>query len=213
MEGATDDPAVLELRGRQRRNFLTTLLLSEGVPMMLGGDEIGRTQRGNNNGYCQDNEISWFDWEKVDRELLEFTRQLVRQRATHPIFRRRRWFEGAVIRGADKDIAWFTPQGNEMSDEDWQVGFAKSLGIFLNGQGIPSPGQQGERIVDRSFLLLFNAHHEPLEFQLPKRWGERWRKVIDTSVPALQAESQEAEVGGSVNVAGRSVVVLEEQSG
>jgi glycogen operon protein len=181
-EGPTDNPHVNELRGRQTRNFLATLLLSQGVPMLLGGDELGRTQKGNNNGYCQDNEISWYDWEHADPALLDFTRRVIRLRHRHPVFTRRRWFQGQPIHGTEvSDIAWFTPAGSEMSEEDWQVGFAKSLGVFLNGRAIPTPNERGERIYDESFYLMLNAGHEPLEFSLPEeKWGTQWRLVIDT---------------------------------
>jgi isoamylase len=146
----------------------------------------------------------------VDAELLDYTRRLIRHRLAHPVFRRRRCFEGAAIRGSDPDIAWFTPQGTEMSEQDWQAGFAKSLCIFLNGQAIRSPGPKGEQTVDRSFLLLFNAHHEPVEFHLPARCGRDWRKVLDTAVLTSQAELEDSQVGDAVTVAGRAVVMLEE---
>jgi glycogen operon protein len=181
-EGPTDDPAINRLRARQTRNFLTTLLLSQGVPMLLGGDEIGRTQKGNNNGYCQDNEISWYDWEHADEALLQFTRRLVRFRHQHPVFCRRRWFQGRPIHGtAVSDIAWFTPAGTEMSDEDWQAGYTKSLGVFLNGRAIPTPNERGEPIYDESFYVMSNAGHEPLEFTVPEeKWGTKWRVVVNT---------------------------------
>jgi len=181
-EGPTDDEEVLRLRQRQMRNFLATLFLSQGVPMLCGGDEIGRTQRGNNNAYCQDNEISWYDWEHADERLLGFTRDLIRLRAEHPVFCRRRWFQGRPIHGTSvSDIGWFTPGGTEMSDEDWQAGFAKSLGVFLNGDAILTLDERGRRIVDDSFYVMFNAHSEPLEFVLPEsKWGEQWSVTIDT---------------------------------
>jgi isoamylase len=210
VEGPTDDPEVLALRARQARNFLVTLLLSQGVPMLLGGDEIGRTQGGNNNAYCQDNDISWFDWERADNTLLEFTIRLIAFRTAHPVFRRRRWFQGRPIRGTRlDDIGWFTPDGVEMSDEAWQVGFARSLGIFLNGRGIPSRGLRGERIVDDSFYIIFNAHHEPLRFRLPDvEWGRGWVKVLATS-ELLPTEGQVVVTAGQdVEAEGRSVVVL-----
>ena len=175
--------------------------------MILGGDEIGRSQNGNNNAYCQDNEISWFDWEAVDEELLQFTRGLIRMRAEHPVFRRRHWFEGVEIRGAP-DISWFSPDGRDMTEEDWQTGFAKSLGVFLNGEGIGTPGPQGERIVDRSFVLLFNAHHAPLEFKLPQRLKRGWQKVLDTNVETLAEPLKEIDLHAPIVVAGRSIVVL-----
>ncbi|MEO7273661.1 MAG: glycogen debranching protein GlgX [Vicinamibacterales bacterium] len=181
-EGPTDDPAVTALRSRQQRNFLTTLLLSQGVPMLLGGDEIGRTQRGNNNAYCQDNDISWYDWANADLALLQFTRSLLRLRQRHPVFCRRRWFQGRPIHGSGvSDIGWFTPSGTEMSEEDWRAGFAKSLGVFLNGDAIPTSNERGERVVDRSFYVIFNVHHEPLDFTLPEaKWGTRWMQVLNT---------------------------------
>jgi isoamylase len=181
-EGPTDNAEILRLRARQQRNFLATLMLSQGVPMLLGGDEIGRTQQGNNNGYCQDNEISWFDWEHADQGLLQYTRRLIRLRHRHPVFCRRRWFHGRPIRGGDvSDIGWFTPGGALMSEDDWRAGFAKSLGVFLNGRAIPTPDERGEQIVDDSFYVMLNAHHEALDFHLPARaWGEHWTEVLDT---------------------------------
>jgi isoamylase len=167
-EGPTDDTGINALRARQQRNFLATLMLSQGVPMLLAGDEIGRTQHGNNNGYCQDNELSWIDWENADRDLLSYTVSLLAFRRAHPVFRRRRWFEGRPLHGQGvQDIVWFTPAGDEMSEENWKVGFAKSLMVYLNGAGIPNRGPRGEAIVDDSFLLCFNAHHEPMRFTLP----------------------------------------------
>jgi isoamylase len=211
VEGPTDDPQVNALRARQQRNFLTTLFLSQGIPMLLGGDEIGRTQRGNNNPYCQDSEVSWFDWENADTGLLELTARLIELRRQHPVFRRRRWFLGTRIHGEGvRDIGWFRPDGELMSEEDWQHGFAKSLGVFLNGDAIPSLDERGERTVDGSFYVLFNAHHEPLPFRLPPRpeWGERWEKVPATAEePGAAGEALTA--GGEVVVGARSVVVFQ----
>jgi glycogen operon protein len=180
-EGPTGDPEVLALRRRQQRNFLTTLFLSQGVPMLLGGDELGRTQHGNNNAYCQD-ELSWYDWESADEELLEFTRRLIRFRREHPAFQRRRWFQGRPIHGQGvDDIGWFQPDGAAMEDETWAERGANVLGVYLNGRAIPSPGPSGERIVDASFFLCLNATHEPVEFRLPdETWARRWREVLDT---------------------------------
>ncbi len=209
-EGPTDDPEVNALRARQQRNFLATLFLSQGIPMLLSGDEVGRTQGGNNNAYCQDNEISWLDWENVDRELLEFTSRLIAFRREHPVFRRRRWFLGTRIHGEGvRDIGWFRPDGELMSDEDWSHGFAKSLGVFLNGDAIPSLDPRGERVTDDSFYVLFNAHHEPLSFRLPNRpeWGERWKQVLDTN-ERVPSEGEIHEAGSEVPVAARGVVVL-----
>jgi isoamylase len=210
VEGPAGDPAVLALRGRQQRNLLTTLLLSQGVPMVLGGDEIGRTQGGNNNAYCQDNEISWFDWEGADRGLLEFTRRLIRFRREHPVFQRRRWFQGQPVRPSGRtDIAWFRPDGGEMQEEDWNQGFARSLAAFLNGNAIPTPGPRGERITDNSFYLIFHAGAEPLAFTLPSaHWGERWEVVVDTANPGKEPERGHLGPGEMVEAEGRSVVVL-----
>jgi glycogen operon protein len=157
--------------------------LSQGVPMLGGGDEIGRTQHGNNNAYCQDNELSWYDWDAADTSLLRFVQDLIRLRSEHPVFCRRRWFQGRPIRGNDvSDIGWFTPAGTEMSDQDWQAGFAKTLGVFLNGDAIRTMNEHGEHVVDDSFYVMFNAHSEPVEFVLPEsRWGEQWTLALDTN--------------------------------
>ncbi|HEY2704333.1 MAG TPA: glycogen debranching protein GlgX [Candidatus Dormibacteraeota bacterium] len=205
VEGDTDDEAVLALRRQQQRNLLATLLLSQGVPMLLGGDECGRTQGGNNNAYCQDNEISWYDWENLDGDLLEFTRRLIALRRAHPVLRRRRWFQGRPIRGT-VDLGWCRPDGAEMSDEDWDAGFARSVGLFLNGDAIAGADRRGQRVTDDSFLLLFNAHDEAIDWTLPSQWGDRWEPVLETSGP--QWEGEPLEGGGVLPVAGRSVVLL-----
>jgi isoamylase len=213
-EGPTDDPQVNRLRATQQRNFLATLFLSKGVPMLLGGDELGRTQLGNNNGYCQDNEISWYAWEDVDQDLLEFTRNLIDLRKRHPVFHRRGWFEGRAIHGAGvEDIAWFKPDGEEMSDEDWETGFAKSLGVFLYGEGIKALSPQGERIVDDTFYVLFNAHQEEVGFMMPhEKWGLSWSKVLDTA-EGLPVEKDEIfETGQEVAVQGCSAVLFKRES-
>ncbi len=184
VEGPTDNPAIVELRERQKRNILTTLLLSQGVPMICGGDERGRTQRGNNNAYCQDNELSWFDWklDHSDRKLLAFTQQLIALRQAHPVFRRRRFFHGRHIRGAEvKDLSWFRPDGKEMTDEDWNKGYVRCLGLRLSGDALEETDSKGRPLLDDTFLLLLNAHHEPLPFTLPAhRRGVRWQLVLDT---------------------------------
>ena len=210
VEGPTQDPKVNAIRNRQKRNFLATLFLSQGIPMLLGGDEIGRSQNGNNNSYCQDNEISWFDWQSAETELLEFTRQLIQFRKQHPVFRRRRWFEGRPIHGDQvHDICWFTPDGLEMAEEHWGEGSAKALGVFLNGSAINSPDARGERVVDDSFYLLFNAHHDPLRFTLPKRqWGEQWVAVLDTNEPLPKEEKRTYRAGSKLAVESRSLKVL-----
>jgi glycogen operon protein len=208
VEGPTDDSAIRELRDRQKRNFLTTLFLSQGVPMLLGGDEIGRTQGGNNNAYCQDNEISWFDWDKADRELCRFVADLIELRHRHPVFKRRRWFQGVPIRGNEgRDIAWIRPDGQQMTDQDWTDGSARSLAVFLNGQGIPSLDERGERVVDDSFYILFNAHHDRVDFTTPaEEWGRGWIKVLDTFDAAAGEDS--FGVRAQVPVEGLSLVVL-----
>jgi isoamylase len=214
-EGDTQDEKILQLRARQQRNLLATLMLSQGVPMLVAGDEMGRTQKGNNNGYCQDNEISWNDWERVDEDLLEFTRSLIRLRREHPIFRRRGWFDGRELRGQDvKDLAWLKPDGNEMSEEDWTVGYAKSLAVFLNGSAIRRPGEHGEVVKDDSFYLIFNAHHDQMTFTLPdEKFGGRWVRVLDTAedTPPELRRSRRGQTlgpGAQVEVQGRAMLLL-----
>jgi len=210
-EGPADDLKINALRSRQQRNFLTTLLLSIGVPMLCGGDEIGRTQRGNNNAYCQDNEISWFDWANVDDELYAFVSRMVRFRQDHPVFKRRRWFAGRALHGAQvSDIGWFTLDGQMMTDDHWNNGFARTLGLFLNGKAIPAPDAHGEPIVDDSYCILFNAHHEALKFTLPTGpWGDRWATIIDTcqSVPEFR-EREQIHAGQQVQLQAHSMMVL-----
>ncbi|MGH9487486.1 MAG: glycogen debranching protein GlgX [Terriglobales bacterium] len=210
VEGVSDDASVLALRARQRRNLLTTLLLSQGVPMLLSGDELGRTQQGNNNAYCQDSEISWLDWEHTDRDLLEFYRQLIALRRRHPVFRRRQWFQGRAVRGEGSDIGWFQPGGAAMEGEAWNQGHA--LAVYLSGAAVPARDAAGVFIQDDSFLLLFNAHHEPVEFHLPAAEAtgrvRSWRRVLDTSVQAAPAEGVELAAGAAVQVEARSLQVL-----
>jgi len=209
-EGPTDDPEVNALRARQARNFLATLLLSQGVPMLLGGDEFGRTQGGNNNGYCQDNEISWFDWDSIDTDLLEFTRRVIRLFREHPVFRRRHWFQGQAIHGKGvEDIAWLDPSGNEMSEEQWKLGLVKSLGIFLNGDAIPSRGSRGERVRDQSFLIFCNAHYEQVTFRIPDaRWGQSWRVVLDTGDAGNDTDRPAIPNSSDLPLQARSLLVL-----
>ncbi len=212
VEGPTDDQNVVELRQRQRRNLLTTLLLSQGVPMILGGDELGRTQGGNNNAYCQDTEISWYDWEKVDEEFIDFTRRAVALRREHPVFRRRRFFEGVPIHGSVSDITWFRPDGAEMGQDDWNAAGSGAIQVFLNGDGIPTPDARGETIIDDSFLLLFNAGGEAVDFVLPAdRWGQSWTAELDTAVPAA-AEAEPLPAGAKVSLEGRSSLILRRPS-
>ncbi|MCD9623515.1 glycogen debranching protein GlgX [Rhabdothermincola salaria] len=183
VEGPTDDEAVNAVRRRQRRNMLTTLLLSQGVPMLLGGDEIGRTQHGNNNAYCQDDELSWYDWSAVDEDLLEFTSRLINLRHTHRVFRRRKFFQGQPIMDEHiDDIGWFTPAGTPMSTSDWQTGTNLCVGVFLNGEALPGRGPRGERLTDASFFAVFNAWDDTVEFRLPdETYGPVWTTVLDTA--------------------------------
>ena len=216
-EGETDDPEINALRARQQRNFLLTLMLSQGVPMVLHGDEFGRSQRGNNNVYCQDNEISWVDWdlEPWQEELLAFTRRAVALRREHPVFRRRRFFAG-VSRDEDTpaDIAWFAPDGRTMGPDDWANHEARSMLVFLNGEAIPEPDQRGERVVGDSFLVAFNGHYEPLTFTLPEEvYGDGWLVALDTSDDTAGSVSifDDATTllpGLELQVAERSIVVL-----
>ena len=209
-EGETDSKAVLALRHRQQRNFLATLLLSQGVTMLLSGDESGRTQGGNNNAYCQDNEISWQDWDQVDADLLDFTRRLIALRREHPVLRRRRWFQGLPIRGS-VDLGWCRPDGAEMGDHDWDAGSAASVGLFLNGSAITDRDRRGQPVSDESFLLLFNAHHVRIDWILPKQWGESWEVVIDTS--GRKREGKPIDSGRALPVTGRSLIVLVRRDG
>lgn len=213
VEGDTDDPEVLRLRAKQRRNFLVTMLLSQGVPMLVSGDEMGRSQKGNNNAYCQDNPLSWLDWElqEENETLLDFTRQLIHFRRRHPVFRRRKWFQGRAIHGSGvDDIGWFNPDGEPMVEEQWNDGFAKAIGVFLNGAGIATADPQGNRIFDESFLLLFNAHYEEIEFALPQglqRW--EWTVVIDTTKPRFVQRGRRYSEDKLVQVMGRSLLMLQ----
>ncbi|HYB18258.1 MAG TPA: glycogen debranching protein GlgX [Streptosporangiaceae bacterium] len=209
-EGPTHDRAISGLRARQKRNFLTTLFLSQGVPMLLAGDEMGRTQAGNNNAYCQDNELSWLDWSlaAAERDLLQFTETLATLRRDHPVFRRRRFFHGRRDEPGDEssDIVWLTPSGKEMTQEDWGAGYAQSLAVYLNGEAITEPDPRGGRIIDDRFLLLFNASSDPLTFTIPEAGlAVGWKVVIGTG-SARSARPLRAT--GEVKVPGRSVTVL-----
>jgi glycogen operon protein len=210
-EGPTDDPVILPLRARQQRNFLATLILSQGVPMLLAGDEIGRTQQGNNNAYCQDNEISWIDWNinRPGRELLEFTRFLIGLFHQHPVLRRRKFFQGRTIRGSEvKDLAWFRPDGKEMTDEDWSNPAAHCLGLRLAGDGVDELDPRGERIVDDTLLILLNAHHEPIPFILPAhRRKLRWQVLLDTR-EAKPKRRRLLRGGEAYDLEGRSLALL-----
>jgi len=214
-EGPTDDPAINGLRAQQKRNFLATLLLSQGVPMLLAGDELGRTQRGNNNAYCQDNEISWIDWEAAnfDKELLGFVQKLIALRKDHHVFRRRNFFQGRAIKGAEiKDIVWLRPDGREMTDEEWNQEHARTLGVSLSGKALDELDERGRPIVDENFLLLMNAHHEEVPFLLaPTTPGNCWVSLIDTQ---NRRNSGQHPAGSSYALQARSLALLvERQSG
>ncbi|TMF70420.1 MAG: glycogen debranching protein GlgX [Chloroflexi bacterium] len=204
-EGDTDDPTVLKLRAKQQRNLLAALFLAQGVPMLVMGDEMGGTQKGNNNAYCQDNEISWVNWSAIDPPLLDYVRWLIRFRRDHAVFRRRRWFQGRPIRGA-VDIGWFKPDGKPMTDQDWNSRHARSLGVFLNGKAIPGHDEHGRTITDDSFLLLFNGHSRAVYWSLPKEFGGPWQLVMNTDRPAPNSEPHE--MPERMLTRARTVVVL-----
>ena len=211
VEGPTDDPAVLSLRARQQRNFIATLLLSQGVPMIAHGDELGRTQQGNNNTYAQDSELSWINWEAMDAPLLEFTAAVNTLRAEHPTFRRRRFFDGRPVRRGEgealPDIVWLNEDGSTMSPDDWDTPVSRSLGVFLNGQGISGKDARGQRITDVNFLLYFNAHDEAVKITLPaKEYAPMWDTVIDTAGEYTDGEPLAAD--SQLSVAAKSMVVL-----
>ncbi|WP_069884780.1 glycogen debranching protein GlgX [Streptomyces luteocolor] len=212
-EGETDDPDVLALRARQMRNFIATLMLSQGVPMLSHGDEFARTQGGNNNAYCQDSELAWVRWPDGESELLVFTRAMAMLRRDHPVFRRRRFFHGRPVQGTHdelSDIAWFTPEGEEMREDDWSASQAQALSVFLNGNAISEPGQRGERINDDSFLLMFNASPEPLEFTVPVNHGRQWQIVVDTAHDdGVPPDPAKVRAGDRITLADRSLAVLQ----
>ncbi|MER8033099.1 glycogen debranching protein GlgX [Streptomyces bauhiniae] len=218
VEGDTDDPAVLELRARQQRNLLATLLLSQGIPMLGHGDELGRTQGGNNNAYCQDNEVSWIDWDLTEeqRALADFTRRLIGLRAEHPVLRRRRFFRGETATKRKQplpDLIWLRPDAREMTDQDWRRGDAHSVGVFLNGDAIAERDAYGGRVVDDSFLLLLNGFWEPVDFRLPAAsYGERWTTLIDTADPEGVPDERERKAGTRLRVESRSLVLLSRPS-
>jgi glycogen operon protein len=206
-EGPTEDEGIRLLRARQKRNFLATLFLSQGVPMLVMGDEISRTQRGNNNAYCQDNPVSWVDWSRVDEPLLDFTRRLIRLRDKHPVFRRPRWFKGRPIHGEPSDIAWFTPEGQPMAD--WGERHAKSVGAFLNGATIGPVEPKGLPVEDDSFYVIFNAHQEGVAFTLPgEPWGRAWRQVFDTATGWTEPGGPDLASGHRLCAQARSLVLL-----
>ena len=217
VEGPTDDERILSLRSRQHRNFLTTLLLSQGTPMISHGDEMGRGQKGNNNVYCQDNRLSWVDWNqtRTNSELVEYTQFLTELRAEHPVFRRRRFLRGGPL-GAetdDRDIAWLTYKGRVMTTDDWNFDFGKSLMVWLNGDAITEPDRRGHRIEDDSFLMCFNAHHEDIMFQIPgTEYAHSWEIIIDTTeITGRPTRERIVEPEGELRVPARSTIVLIER--
>ncbi|KQX75195.1 glycogen debranching protein [Aeromicrobium sp. Root472D3] len=220
VEGPTDDAEVVALRDCQRRNLMATLLLSQGVPMILHGDELGRSQGGNNNAYCQDNEVAWIDWSRAadDHEMTQFTSALAAFRQQHPVFRRRRFFEGRPIRKGERsaenlgDIGWFTPAGEEMQEQNWDDGFGKSIVMFLNGEAIADRDRRGERVVDDSFLMAFNAHFEDIEWTVPgEEYGPGWGLVVDSCAGTVHTTPMGDVVpaGGTLTLPARSLVVLQ----
>ncbi len=211
-EGPTDDSTVNNLREKQKRNMLVTLFLSQGVPMLVAGDEHGRTQQGNNNAYCQDNEISWLNWDNVDVSLLDFTKKLIHFRREHPVFCRRKWFQGLPIRGTGvEDIVWFLPDASEMDDHHWQEDYARSLAVFLNGAGIRSVDTDGKKIVDANFYLLFNAYWEDVTYTLPgENYGAGWFKILDTNNDTIESLGNYS-AGDSILVPSRSILLFQSQ--
>ncbi|MGH7830989.1 MAG: glycogen debranching protein GlgX, partial [Candidatus Binatia bacterium] len=211
-EGPTEEPSILTLRERQKRNFLATLILSQGVPMLLAGDEIGRTQRGNNNGYCQDNEISWVDWnlDQSRKDLLEFTRKLIRLFHEHPVLRRRRFFQGRKIRGSEvKDLSWFRPDGREMTDEDWSNPETRCFGLRLAGDAIEERDENGNPIVDDTLLILLNAHYDPVPFLLPAHRAHlRWDLLLDSREAAGKSRDIVMRGGETFELEGRSLALF-----
>ncbi|HEX7127969.1 MAG TPA: glycogen debranching protein GlgX [Thermodesulfobacteriota bacterium] len=212
VEGPTDDPEVTALRERQKRNFLATLFLSQGVPMLLAGDEISRTQQGNNNAYCHDNELTWVDWDldRARRDLLAFTRYVIQLRKAHPVLRRRQFFFGRRIRGSEvKDLSWFRPDGREMTEADWNNPHTRCFGLRLAGDAIPEVDAMGERVVDDTLLILVNAHHEAVPFVLPAhRPGVEWEPILDTRVPRGRPTAPTRPGGETYDLGGRSVAML-----
>lgn len=207
-EGPSENPEVNKLRNKQKRNFLTTLFLSQGVPMMLSGDEISASKGGNNNTYCQDNEISWLNWDTADHQLLRFTQHLIHFRKNHPVFCKRGWFKGQPIKGVE-DIAWFMPNGSEMQEEHWSEDFARSLGIFLNGKGIHAKGARGETILDDNFYVIFNGSDQAIEFKLPPaKFAEQWQVVINTDRDDVVDDDTKYDAEATILVENRSVLLL-----
>jgi isoamylase len=215
VEGPTDDPDILALRAKQKRNLLATLLLSQGVPMMYAGDAIGHTQGGNNNAYCQDNPTSWLNWnvQPQDRDLLAFVQRMINLRKRHPVFRRRRFFQGRPIKGANvKDVLWLNCNGQEMTEEEWRNSSGHCLGMFLSGQGLNESDERGRKLSDTDFLVLLNPHHEDVQFTLPAfRPGSRWVAWMDTSREGGLRPAETRDSGAVYPLQARSMVVMMER--
>jgi isoamylase len=214
-EGETDDPEIRALRTRQKRNFIATLFLSQGVPMISHGDELSRTQQGNNNAYCQDNELAWMSW-RTDDDLSGFVRRVSELRGAHPVFRRRRFFEGRTHGGAldgERDIVWLTPSGEEMARSDWHTGYARAVAVYLNGDAITEPDTRGQRVRDDSFLLLLNAHSESITFRLPDEgFGEQWEVALDTATELVE-DREPVKANEEIQLVDRGLLVLRRLSG
>ena len=217
VEGPADDPKIIEMRERQKRNFLATLFLSQGVPMLLGGDEISRTQNGNNNAYCQDNETTWFDWHRSEKTqaLLEFTEQLIRFRLEHPNFHRRKFFkDSSIIRAEDPDVLCLRPDGKQMSDEEWEQGWQRCIGVFLNGRKLGDISPSAQPVKDDDFLILLNCHHEPVDFFLPELESDRdWEMVFNTKNPSFEKIPIPISAGQSIPLIERSMALLRAHNG
>lgn len=217
VEGPTDDPKIIEMRERQKRNFLATLFLSQGVPMLSGGVEISRTQHGNNNAYCQDNETTWFDWNLDERKqvLLEFTSNLIKFRLDHPNFHRRKFFQDRSIRHAeDADVLWLRPDGKQMTDDEWDQGWQKCLGVFLNGHTLGDVNLSAQPVLDDDFLLLLNCHYEPVDFSIPELESDRtWELVIDTRNPGFSEPGKSVRAGESIALIERSLILFRARNG
>jgi glycogen operon protein len=216
VEGPSEDPAINTLRERQKRNLLVSLFLSQGVPMLLAGDEIGHTQRGNNNAYCQDNEISWINWQlqPSDAALYDFVAELIRLRREHPVFSRRRYLQDqSTVSDDAKEVRWLTPDATEMTETEWNQEFVRCLGIYLAGSAIRRIDRRGRTVKDSNFLLLCNAHHEPIPFTLPQLTGSTWSTVLDTASKPDPFRSQRYAGGVTYALQGRSAVLLVETPG
>jgi glycogen operon protein len=208
VEGETEDPAVVALRARQMRNLLATVILSQGSPMLSHGDEVGRTQRGNNNAYCQDSELTWIHWEEVDEDMLEFTRNLIALRESQPVLRRKRFFTGTAVHGSGrKDLAWFLPSGREVADAEWHDESQRSLAMIVNGEEIPDRGRRGERVVGDTLMVLLHSGGDDIEWKTPRGWGGPWEVVLDTTL-ARGVDGPARPASNPIPVTAHSLLVL-----